>query len=593
MSNLSREIARRLRAPKNKPFHLSPGAQPMGTTVELTVENATSQPHALLTDTRRAHTWSAYLTDQGGGTYKTTIRLPDEMTIITYQFAFADEDTPHLLERRQQEGHTTPIYGEWIDMPFKIAVYDPDRMPADWTQGLLIYQIFPDRFADGDPSNNRVSEGVYGHEPLYKAWGERPEHPPMGRDFFGGDLRGIVDKLDYLADLGIECIYLNPIFKAPSNHRYEATDYLQIDPMLGDDALFDELIEGAHARDIKIILDGVFNHCSSDSVYFDIQRQYGGACASKESPYFRWFEFEEYPTKYKGWYGFGFMPEFVECPEVEHFFNGEDGVTAYWLKRGIDGWRLDVAFDNTDHFWRGFRRRVEATKPGAYTISEEWRDSTHYLLGDTFNATMNYRFSHAVRGFFADDNLSAGEFDDRMMTWLRDTPAPAVKAQMNLVDSHDTIRMMDMCIGDTAEKHQRIKQIAAFMLSYPGAPTIYYGSETALEGNSQEDGRRCMPWDNLDADMGAYYRKIIHQRRYLPALKLGDVETVIADDQRRVYAFTRSHGEQTVLCIFNVGSQAAEVKLPVTAGSVNDVLNEHPIKDGVITLPPHGSAWVV
>ncbi|MEP7290419.1 MAG: glycoside hydrolase family 13 protein, partial [Chloroflexota bacterium] len=574
--SISREAARRLRPPGA--FHLSPGAQPLNTTVELLVEDSVLQPEAFITDTRRQMGWHFTLkpTDVSG-TWSATFRTPVEPTILNYIFEFRNPDPdapapahPPLLEIRQIEGRNTAIYGEYEQMPFKIAVYDAQRMPADWTQGMVIYQVFPDRFANGDPSNDHLMKGVYGHEPQLRRWGERPEYPPLGRDFYGGDLRGVIDHLDHIADLGIDCIYFTPIFDAPTNHRYDAIDFMKIDPMLGTEADFDELLEKAHGLGLKIVLDAVFNHCSSDSIYFDITNKFGnGAYHSQESPYYRWFDFQDWPAKYRGWMGQGFMPEFVECPEMEEYFCGVEGVTAYWLEKGIDGWRCDVAFDNTDEFWRRFRKRIDTIKPGAYSVSELWLDSTHYLLGDTFNATMNYRFAWAARGFLATDSLTPTELDDRLATWLRDTPPPARKAQMNLVDSHDTGRILTACKGEL----RRMKQVLAFQLSYPGAPMIYYGAETGLEGDHAEDGRRTMPWDSLDQALIETFKQALHFRRGSKALRLGEVEALVIDDAQRVYAFKRWCGDEVVYCAFNASDEAVEITLPFEAGEWHDALN--------------------
>jgi glycosidase len=470
-------------------------------------------------------------------------------------------------------------------------------MSADWTKGMIIYQIFPDRFANGDTTIDQVSQGVYGHEPLYKQWGELPEHPPLGRDFFGGDLRGVIDKLDYISDLGVDCIYFTPIFQSPTNHRYDAIDYFKIDPMLGTEMDFDELLEKAHGRGLKVVLDAVFNHCSSDSIYFDIVGRYGqGAVGSKHSPYYRWFDFTNWPTEYRGWYGLGFMPEFVECPEVEEFFVGPEGVTAYWLERGIDGWRCDVAFDNSDEFWRRFRKRIDTIRPGAYTIAELWIYATHYMLGDTFNGTMNYRLGWALRGFCLTDSLTPSELDDRLMVLQRDTPGPALHSQMNILDSHDTNRILTVANGD----RQRVRQIAAFHLAFPGAPMIYYGSETALEGADAEDGRRCMPWDTLDEEMLACYKHIISIQKSSNALRLGDYETVLLDDERRLYGFVRRYGDEVAFALFNGSDQAADVQVPLReddpqlwremiAGS------DLTVSGGTLKarLEPRGSAWIM
>ncbi len=596
ISEISREAAKRLR-PEGA-FHLPPAAMPVRTSAELVVENSSLQPEVFITDTRRQMGWHFFLAPtEVAGTWKATLRAPVEPTILNYIFEFRDPDPdapahPPLLEIRQIEGRNTAIYGEYEQMPFKIAVYDPDRMPADWTQGMVIYQVFPDRFANGDPTNDHLMKGVYGHEAQLRRWGERPEHPPLGRDFFGGDLRGVIDHLDHIDELGIDTIYFTPIFDAPTNHRYDAIDFMKIDPMLGTEADLEELLEKAHARGIKIVLDAVFNHCSSDSIYFDITNKFGtGAYHSQQSPYYRWFDFQEWPAKYRGWIGLGFMPEFVECPEMEEYFCGPEGVTAYWLSKGIDGWRCDVAFDNSDEFWRRFRKRIDRVKPGAYSVSELWIDSTHYLLGDTFNATMNYRFAWAARGFLATDDLTPTELDDRLSCWLRDTPAPAVKAQMNLLDSHDTGRVLTACNGEL----KRFQQIIAFQLAYPGAPMIYYGGETGLEGDYAEDGRRTMPWDNLDQAILGYFKHLIHYRRGSKALRLGDVEAVVIDDAQKVYAFRRWYEDEVVFCAFNASDVTAEIKLPLLPGDWADALGGNAIEartDALVAwIEPRGAAW--
>ncbi len=590
----SRDIARTLRAAiphhKTQVFHLPPTASPIGSTVELLVENLDTQPEAHLTDTRRKLSWIVPLSRRDDGTWRASLLLPSEPTILEYEFRIVhDPAIPTIKEFRQVEGRNTPVYGEWEEKPFKIAVYDPAQMPADWTRGMVIYQIFPDRFADGDPTTNQASKGVYGLPPLFKQWGEVPEKPPMGRDFFGGDLRGVIEHLDYIEDLGIDCVYFTPIFHAASNHRYEAINYLKIDPMLGTDADFDELVEELHARGMRIVLDGVFNHCSADSIYFQDAKR------SKESPFYRWFTFTTYPDEPVGWWGYGFMPEFIECPEMEYFFLGEGGVTEHWLRRGIDGWRLDVAFDNTDEFWRRFRKRVNAVKQGAYLVSELWTDSTHYMLGDTFNGTMNYRVTWAVRGFLAYDKLSPSELDDRLHTFLRDTPPPAVQSQMNLLDSHDSDRILTACGGDV----RRAKQCYAFIFAFPGAPMIYYGGETNLQGEYAEDGRRTMPWDKLDTSMIDWMRGALLVRRALPALCTGDFAPVIVDDACKVYGFLRAQNGESVYALYNASDSPAAILLSGVIGTWRDVLHLDPLEitdtsDGLhVTLPARGAAWLV
>ncbi|MBC8172253.1 MAG: alpha-glucosidase C-terminal domain-containing protein [Anaerolineae bacterium] len=600
VNTLSNANTRKLRA--GKPFHLPPAAQPLRSTVQLVLEDLKSKvdPVVMLTDVRRNYDWQVVMQpdDAAKNRWTATLMLPAEPTIVKYHFLVGETK---IQESRQAEGHNQPIYGEWLDVDFKIAVYDPAGMPADWTQGMMIYQIFPDRFATSDPNRPLVSGGVYGMEAKFMQWGDIPEIPPTGRDFFGGDLRGLIQKLDYLQELGVEVLYLNPIFEASTNHRYEAINFMKIDPMLGTEADFDDLIHEAHARKIKIVLDAVFNHCSSDSIYFDITGKQSaltgipGATQSKQSPYYRWFKFKEWPTAYDGWWGFGFMPEFVECPEMEEYFLGENGVTRHWLRKGIDGWRCDVSFDNTEDFWKRFRKAVDAEKPGAYTVSEEWRDSTHYLLGDEYNATMNYRFTWMVRGYLATDDLLPSELDDRLQVWMRDTPAPAIKAQMNLLDSHDTDRLFSACGGN----RQRYLQAISFQLAYPGSPCIYYGAETGLEGAYAEDGRRCMPWDALDTELHDFFKHAIITRNASLALRLGEVETMLIDDAQRVYAFARRYGAETVYVVFNGSENQAQVELPLSGeedGTFRDLLRLQPAVTAAegklsLILPGHSMAW--
>jgi cyclomaltodextrinase / maltogenic alpha-amylase / neopullulanase len=592
-SALSREAARRLR-PAGA-FHLPPPSQSIGSVVELVVDDSELQPEIILTDERRSLSWRVAMSLKAQK-WHAEVMMPMDATLVRYYFEFPDGSK--LLELRQFEGHNHPEFGTWRSLPYQIAVYNPAGMPPEWTRGMVIYQIFPDRFANGDTSTDREAIGVYGHPPLFKAWGDIPEHPPLGRDFYGGDLRGVIEKLDYLKDLGVECIYFTPLFASPSNHRYDALDYMQIDPMLGTEAEFAELLEAAHARSIHIVLDAVYNHCSVDSRYFGAGKRYQDVSAieTKESPYYRWFDFIEWPKSWVGWEGFSHMPEFVESPEVEEYFTGAHGPTYKWTVMGVDGWRTDVTSRNSDEFWRRWRRRLDRINPSNYTVAEEWQNASHYLLGDMFSATMNYRFAWAVYGFFIYDKLTASEMDDRLLMWLRDTPGPAICAQMNLIDSHDTMRAYTACMKDRS----RFKQTVAFQFSYPGAPMIYYGDETALEGDYTENGRRTMPWDNLDADMINFYKHIIACRRESEALRHGEVATVVLDDAARLYAFGRRAGTDTAYCVFNGGDKKATIDIPLADGNSGmwrDLLSESAAaaEHGTLSvpLPSRGYGWYV
>lgn len=600
--SVSRLAARRLRGGVMP--HTAPAAAPISTTVRLELEApAGSFPEAVITDPRREHGWRVALAPSAESptahqmiAWHADILLPLEPTVLRYHFVLRDGTA--IRERRQPEGEIDPrtggvlgpLYGVWQDQDYQLAAYDPDGGPPAWVKGSVIYQIFPDRFARGDPENLTKGEStVYGREVIYNAWDDLPEHPPKSRDFYGGDLRGVIDKLNYLRDLGISMIYFTPLFASPTNHRYDASDYMKIDPRLGSEADLRELIEKARERGMRVLLDGVWNHCSSDSIYFKAAR------ADRLSPCYRWFQFEEWPDKYEGWIGVKTMPEFVECPEVEEFFLGEEGVARRWLSCGIAGWRTDVTPWMTGEFWRRFRKVVRRDYPEAYLVSEDWGNSTHRLVGDSFDATMNYRLGYSVVGFLA-GKLTVSELDDRLEMLRRDTPLPNFHAQMNVLDSHDTARILTL-FGGSKEK---VMLAAAIQLAYPGVPMIYYGTEAGLEGSYAEGGRRAYPWGKEDERLVTFYRRAVNARRAGKALSEGDVQTLWIDDVGG-YAFLRRHGDNAVIALFNASEQPLQAVVPIpgvgAAGEWHDLLGTLPpttLKSGVLiaTLPPLSAAWL-
>ncbi|MGA7730646.1 MAG: glycoside hydrolase family 13 protein [Chloroflexia bacterium] len=593
-SPISLEAARLLRG-GDMP-HVPPPASPTQSSVRLLLQAAPdARPEALFTDPRREHGWRVALSwDAGAGVWYADIMLPQEPTVLSYHFVLRNGAT--VRERRQLEGHVEPLFDVWEEKEFTLAVYDPHDTPPGWLPGSVFYQIFPDRFCIGDPENVKKGGKVYGQEPLYLNWDDVPEHPPKGRDFFGGDLKGVTSKLDYLRDLGITCIYFTPIFASPTNHRYDALDYTLLDPRLGTEADLRDLIAEGKKRGISILLDGVFNHCSSDSIYFK------GAQAGKESPYYRWFDFVTWPHRWVGWLGgrgrlttLGVrnMPELVECPEVEDFFFGENGIALRWMRLGTAGWRTDVTPWMTDEFWRRFRRSVRRANPDAYIVAEDWTNATHRLVGDTFDATMNYRFGYSVLSFVR-GNISASELDDRLETLRRDTPLPSFHAQMNLIDSHDTARLLTRVEGSK----ERVKLAAALQLSYPGAPTIYSGTEAGVEGKDAEDGRRPFPWGKEDPELLAFYRTAVNARRNSPALSKGDVTTVWIDD-RGGYGFLRSYEGERVIALFNNADTPLEARIvlpDIPNSEWQDLLGKQlaaTVQGGILraTISPASAGW--
>ena len=350
---------------------------------------------------------------------------------------------------------------------WQLTVYDKDFETPDWLKGGIIYQIFPDRFYNsGTPKKNVPSDRILRtdieNDPF---WRPDAEGKVRNNDYFGGDLRGVIEKLPYLSDLGVTCIYLNPIFEAHSNHRYNTADYLKIDPLLGTEKDFKTLCAEAKKRGIRVVLDGVFSHTGDDSVYFNRAGRYKtlGAYNSKESPYYPWYSFTEFPDKYKSWWGFDTLPEVNEaCSEYLDFITGENGVARKWLKLGASGWRLDVADELPDVFLDALNRAVKAEKPDAVLIGEVWEDATtkwaygvrrRYLLGGQLDSVMNYPFARAVLNF-ARSGLAEG-FQSAVLSIVEHYPKPALDVMMNHIGTHDTERAITKIMGESAQYHGR------------------------------------------------------------------------------------------------------------------------------------------
>ncbi|ACK72709.1 alpha amylase catalytic region [Gloeothece citriformis PCC 7424] len=434
----------------------------------------------------------------------------------------------------------------------------------DWVKNAVFYQIFPDRFA-------RSQHPKYG---LWQSSNLEPwDSPPTYQGYKGGDLWGVIEKLDYLKDLGINAIYFTPIFQSASNHRYHTHDYYQVDPMLGGNVAFDALIEEAHQRNIKVVLDGVFNHASRGFLFFNDILEHG-----PNSAWLNWFKIEgwpvsayngEYPANYVGWAGNRALPEFNhENPEVREYIMQ---VGEYWLKKGIDGWRLDVPFEiKVPGFWEEFRSRVKAINPEAYIVGEIWDDATQWLKGDQFDGVMNYPFAEATIAFVAGDKiirdyyedqdfspypgLSACTYGRKMEDLLSRYPWEIQLTQLNLFNSHDTARV----ITATGKDKPSIKLITLLMFTFPGAPSIYYGEEVGLEGGKDPDCRRTFPKEeDWDLDALEFHKQIIAIRHQYPALRTGDYQIVYADDT--VYVFTRSLDKQRVLVAVNVDDEKKNI----------------------------------
>lgn len=451
-----------------------------------------------------------------------------------------------------------------------------------WVKDAIFYQIFPDRFA----KSNRLPD--VGFEP----WDSAPTH----HGFKGGDLYGVIEKLDYLQDLGINAIYFNPVFASASNHRYHTFDYYNVDPLLGGNDALKKLLNAAHKRNIRVILDGVFNHASRGFWQFHHVLESGAA-----SPYKDWFHFDEerlkgrkhwgaYPSQheqkllgqedsltaigYRAWWNLPALPKFnTNTPAVREFlFN----VAEYWIKFGIDGWRLDVPGEiDDDEFWREFRRRVRAVNPDAYIVGEIWHEAQRWLQGDQFDAVMNYLFTAASLSFFAGSHLNmeviqhAGGIKDRVHHMFANHfanevdrilslyPQDITYAQLNLLDSHDMPRFLSCASGDK----NSLKLAWLFLMTMPGAPCIYYGDEVGVDGGHDPDCRKSFPWDESkwDHDLLAYLKACISLRNKHKVLRRGEYRRVHTEDNVMVYA--REQKSETLTVLFNASTVTRTITL--------------------------------
>lgn len=479
-----------------------------------------------------------------------------EPTIYWYRFIAIDGTaTAYYEDDAARDGGWGQTFSDSPDNGWQLTMYDPAFQTPNWVKNGVMYQIFADRFRDGDPGNNTPAGTFFYNENLtiersndingyWNAVICDPRNAASdcpsvySQNFYGGDLQGVLDKLQYLEDLGVTVIYFNPVFESPSNHKYDTADYSLIDDNFGDLALFQTLVDEAHARGMKVVLDGVFNHTSSDSVYFDRYGNYAsvGACESEASPYRGWYYFTDVTpgtgpcvgsdgtpaaATYESWFGFDSLPKLqAHNPEVRALiWDGPDSIVNQWINTGVDGWRFDVGGDidpgvtndPANDYWEGFR----AAYPGTYLVIEEWGNASSWLLGEEMDATMNYQYSSAMLSFwrdttFSDNDHNAGssagvlapltpsQLDARLHNWQERYPPEAYYAMMNLLGSHDTNRALFMLDENAAngtdatpllnpnydwsDAITRLKGVVLLQMTLPGAPTIYYGDEVGLVG---------------------------------------------------------------------------------------------------------------
>jgi glycosidase len=465
----------------------------------------------------------------------------------------------------------------------------------DWVKHAVFYQIFPDRFAKS--------------EKLVKPNNLQPwDSPPTVEGYKGGDLLGVVEHLDHIQALGATAIYFTPIFQSASNHRYHTHDYYQVDPLLGGNAAFRTLLDEAHRRGLKVVLDGVFNHASRGFFQFNDILENG-----PNSPWLDWFTIEGWPlsaydgskpANYLSWIGNRALPKLnTDNPQVREFIMQ---VAEYWLRQGIDGWRLDVPFEiKTVGFWQEFRQRVKAINPDAYIVGEIWHDSSEWLQGDQFDAVMNYLFTEAAIAFAAGARvlpdqvagrsyqpipaLSGLGYADRIDWLLKLYPWEIQLAQLNLLDSHDTARLISIAGGD----RDSVRLATLLLMTFPGAPSIYYGDEIGLPGtNFDPDTRRTIAWDRRNTwDMQAldYHKQLIAMRHAHPALRTGAYHRLHADDDS--YVFARTNDNEALLVAINVAATPRNILVP-SNGLFEEGSDLEPVYGGSGARIDDGQVWL-
>ena len=474
---------------------------------------------------------------------------------------------------------------------FQQTVYSAEFETPEWLKGGIIYQIFPDRFFNSGKKKLDVPEDRY----LCDEWKKTPEHRQnngkcsLGNDYYGGDLAGIMEKLPYLANLGVSCIYLNPIFEAHSNHRYNTANYEKIDSLLGDEQDLKKLCSKAKKYGIHIILDGVFSHTGDDSIYFNKKRRYGdgGAYNDYNSPYKNWFKFKSYPDLYEAWWGVPSLPETVE--ENENFLEyitGDNGILRKYLRLGIDGWRLDVADELPDIFLERLREAIKAEKTNAYILGEVWEDASNkvsygarrrFLQGHQLDSVMNYPFANAILQFVK--NGDGKMLCDTVNTILENYPKPAVNLLMNHIGTHDTARTLTVLgasnefVGDRDWQSQhhlsvdeytlgvkRLKCAATLQYTLPGVPSIYYGDEAGIEGYGDPFCRAAYPWGEENAELLEFYMALGRLRRNSAAFSDGEFRPVFISENTVAYIRENSKGKAFIAV--NRGNQSVDIVMP-------------------------------
>ena len=540
--------------------------------------------------------------------YEVQVTVSEKPCLYWYRFeAVASDGVRHVLGAPDDSGCGEGRMGPTTD--FQITVYDADYKTPEWMYDGVMYQIMVDRFYHGKGTDALMhAKDETNHPELHENWNDMPSlnvtenGDNFATDFFGGNLEGVRQKLPYLKELGVNVIYFNPIFTARTNHKYDTGDYMQIDPMFGDEKKLHELCEEAKAMGIRIMLDGVFSHVGSDSVYFNRRGTHGekvGAFRDPDSPYKKWFTFKNWPNDYECWWGFRTLPNVNEMDEDfrKYILNGEDSVVKHWVRQGTSGWRLDVADELPMDFLRELRREVKSVDQDAAVLGEVWEDASHkvsygvmrsYVLGDTLDSVMNYPLRDALIAFLM-GRKSAGAVARDLTALHHNYPKPFLYALMNMMGSHDRPRILNVLAGndgsdiprDKRAEHKlsqeermvgtlRQRMMLRMMISVPGMPCVYYADEAGMEGCADPFCRRTYPWGAEDKQLLSYYRGMIAMRSKNAVLRTGecrfiapcdDVLGVVRTIEGGKDALGRREEDACAVTLINRSARTAEIYL--------------------------------
>jgi len=472
---------------------------------------------------------------------------------------------------------------------WQLTCVPADFTTPDWAKGATVYQVFPDRFHKaGECDLTGKLQPYIIHETWDEevAWQPNEKGEVLNNDFYGGNFRGITEKLPYLSSMGVTILYLNPINKGFSSHRYDTGDYKTPDPMLGTVEEFTALCEKAHELGIRVILDGVFSHTGADSLYFDKNHTFGGfgAYCSKESPYYSWYTFYEHPNSYNCWWGFDTLPTVnkLDPAFMDYIIAAEDSVVAYWMQQGADGFRLDVADELPNEFMAALKRRVRELKPDALVLGEVWEDASNkisydirrrYFVDGTLDSVMNYPFRTAILNFLREQD-DGSALKETVLTILENYPRQVSDCNMNILGTHDTPRILTALVDDregsrqeqaerklTAEQYrlacQRLLLAAVLQYTLPGSPSLYYGDEAGMEGGRDPFNRRPYPWGREDKLLQDHFQTLGQLRKSFPALRMGELEFFCAEKGK--VGYTKSLDGQKIRIYVNHSNENWEI----------------------------------